>query len=387
MLKFSLVQNTKVLAGCGSVLQIGELLKEAGYKKAFLVFGSRIKVSGIIDKITTSLSACYIEYIKFDKVLPDPPAEIVNEGLKLCNDEGCDCVIAVGGGSAIDIAKGITILRFNEGEILDYGKPRGEIKKSVGLISIPTTSGTGSELSNGLVISDTEHNQKVLILASNAMSEYAIIDPELTVGMPKKLTMMTGLDVFSHAAEAYTTVLSNITTDIICEKIMETVVEYLPIAVNDGANLEARTNMHVSATIGGWMLANSCAHVGHSIAHVIGANYHLVHGAACAYGFPAMIKHITPACEAKVKKIGKILGAKFNGTESAEDIGNITANAYKVFRDKVLSLKPIGEYRLDYSNIDEMEDAVVNEPAAALCPVQVTKNAVSVMLKEVLDIL
>jgi len=376
-----------VLSGCGTVLQIGELLKEAGYKKAFLVFGLKVKAAGIIDKIATSLSACDIEYIEFDKVLPDAPAEIINEGSKLCNGEGCDCVIAVGGGSAIDMAKGITILRFNEGQILDYGKPGAEIKKSVGLISIPTTSGTGSELSNGLIISDPEHNQKVPILAFNAMSEYAIIDPELTVGMPGELTMVTGLDAFSHAAEAYTTVLSNITTDMICEKIMETVVEYLPIAVKDGANLEARTNMHVSATIGGWMLANSCAHVGHSIAHVIGANYHLVHGAACAYGFPAMIKHIAPACETKVKKIGKILGAKFNGTESAEEIGNITANAYRIFRDEVLKLKPISEHKLDYSNIDEIEDAVVNEPFAGLCPVQVTKNAVSVMLKEALDIL
>jgi alcohol dehydrogenase class IV len=386
MLKFSLVQNVKVLAGCGVSLQIGELLKEANYKKAFLVFDSGVKAAGIIDKIIRSLQQSGIEYIEFDKVLPDPPASIVNEGSKLCNSEGCDCVIAVGGGSAIDTAKGITILRFNDGEILDYGKPGAEIKKSSGLISIPTTSGTGSELSDGLIISDPEHNQKVPILALNAMSEYAIIDPELTVGMPAGLTMMTGLDVFSHAAEAYTTVLSNITTDMICEKIMETVVEYLPVAVQDGNNLEARTKMHVSASIGGWMLANSCAHVGHSIAHVIGAKYHLVHGAACAYGFPAMIKHIAPVSTIKVQKIGEILGAKFNGTESVEEIGKVTADAYVIFRDEVLKLKPIRDYNLDYSNINEVEDALVNEPFAGLCPVKVTKEDAAAMLKEALDI-
>lgn len=386
MLNFSLVQNTKVLAGGGTSSQTGELLKDAGYKKAFLVFDSGVKAAGIIDKITESLLGCGIEYIEFDKVLSDPPATIVNEGSKLCNSEGCDCVIAIGGGSAIDTAKGITILRFNDGEILDYGKATAKIKKSVGLISIPTTSGTGSELSDGLIISDPEHNQKVPILALNAMSEYAIIDPELTVGMPVGLTIMTGLDVFSHAAEAYTTVLSNIATDMICEKIMETVAEYLPIAVNDGTNLEARTKMHVSASIGGWMLANSCAHVGHSIAHVIGAKYHLVHGAACAYGFPAMIKHIAPICGVKVKKIGKILGAEFNGTESAEEIGRITADSYTTFRDEVLKLKPIKDYKLDYSNINEIEDKIVNEPFAALCPMRVTKENVAVMLKEVLDL-
>ena len=386
MLKFSLVQNVKVLAGCGASVQIGELLKEASYKKAFLVFDSGVKAARIIDKITGSLQESGIEYIEFDKVLPDPPASIVNEGSKLCNSEGCDCVIAVGGGSAIDTAKGIIILRFNDGEILDYGKSGIEIKKSPGLISIPTTSGTGSELSDGLIISDQEHNQKVPILALNAMSEYAIIDPELTVGMPAGLTMTTGLDVFSHAAEAYTTVLSNITTDMICEKIMETVVEYLPVAVQDGTNIEARTKSQDSASIGGWMLANSCAHVGHSIAHVIGAKYHLVHGAACAYGFPAMIKHIAPVSTAKVKKIGEILGAKFNGTESAEEIGKITADAYVIFRDDVLKLKPIRDYNLDYTNINEVEDAVVNEPFTRLCPMRVTKEDAAAMLKEVLDI-
>lgn len=307
-MKFSLIQNTKVLAGCGTVVQIGKLLHESGYKKAFLVFDSGVKGVGIIDKITSSLAAFNIEYLEFDKVLPDPPASIVNEGATLCKRESCDCVVAIGGGSVIDTAKGITILRFNDGKILDYGKLGAEIKKSVGLISIPTTSGTGSELSDGLIISDTEHNQKVPILATNAMSEYAIIDPELTVGMPVGLTMMTGLDVFSHAAEAYTTVISNITTDMLCEKIMETVVEYLPVAVKDGNNLEARTKMQVSASIGGWMLANACAHIGHSIAHVIGAKYHLVHGAACAYGFPAMIKYIAPVSTIKVKKLEKFLG-------------------------------------------------------------------------------
>lgn len=386
MLNFSLVQNVKVLAGCGTSSQTGELLKEAGYKKAFLVFDSGVKAAGIIHRIIESLSNSEIQCIEFDKVLPDPPAEIVDEGSNLCNSEGCDCVIAVGGGSAIDTAKGITILRFNDGKILDYGKPEATVKKSLGLISIPTTSGTGSELSNGLIISDPENNQKVPILATNAMSEYVILDPELTIGMPAGLTMMTGLDVFSHAAEAYTTVLSNITTDMICEKLMETVVKYLPMVINDGTNLEARTKMHVSASMGGWMLANSCAHVGHSIAHVIGAKYHLVHGAACAYGFPAMIKHIAPVCSKKVKNIGEILGAEFSGTESAEEISNITANAYITFRDEVLKLKPIKDYNLDYSNIDEVKEAIVNEPFAGLCPVTVTKEKVDVMLEEVLDL-
>jgi len=283
-MQYTFQQQVKVITGAGSVQQIGQVLEEAGYTKAFLIFDKTIKKIGLIDKIETSLQMAGVDYVEYDNVLPDPPAECIDAGAALCKREQCDCVIGVGGGSSIDTAKGINILRFNEGTILDYAtKP---MQLCSGLITVPTTAGTGSELSNGAIISDIVHDRKVPILCFNNMSEYTILDPELTQGMPYNLTLMTGLDVFSHAAEAYTTNAANTMTDLICEKVMAVVVENLPKVLENPNNLQARANMQCAASMGGWMLYHSGSHVGHSIAHVLGAHFHIPHGAACAYGLP-----------------------------------------------------------------------------------------------------
>lgn len=217
---YTFYQGVKVIPGVGFVNKIGELCRDTGYKKAFIVCDQGIKQTGIVDRVEKLLEESAIEYFEYAKVVPDPPASVIDEGARICKETNCDCVIAIGGGSALDSAKGINILRFNQGRILDYATKQMQVCS--GLITIPTTSGTGSELSNGAIISDTEHNLKLPILCANCMSEYTILDPELTRGMPSALTMMTGLDVFSHAFEAYTAITANIMTDLVCEKIMET---------------------------------------------------------------------------------------------------------------------------------------------------------------------
>lgn len=379
-MNYTFLQSIKVIAGNGQVKNVGTLLKEAGYQHPLLVYDKGVEQAGIIHTITESLKAEHITYTEFSKVLPDPPAGIVEEGYQMCLSKNCDSVIAVGGGSSIDTGKGINLLRVNGGSILEYADPEKEIKPCAGLISIPTTSGTGSELSNGLIISDTKQNKKVAILAQNAMSEFAVIDPSLTLGMPAGLTMMTGLDVFSHAAEGYTSVLSTIATDMVCEKIMETVVTYLPRALADGQDMEARTRMHTAASLGGFILANASAHVGHSFAHALGGIYHLPHGACCAYGFPSVLKLIASSCPEKVKKIGEILGAAFTGTESTEEIGEISASAYMKFRDSILGLKPL---EIEEPDIAGLAKAVMEEPLAALCPVPIDEKTVLRLLRDI----
>lgn len=331
MVNYTCMQNVKIMVGKDCHKDMGAALKESGYKKAFVVYDGGVKAAGVIDKVLDSLKEAGIDYVEFDKVLPDPPANVVDEGGNICIKENCDCVIGIGGGSAIDTAKGINILRVNGGHILEYANPNKEMKKSLGLMSVPTTSGTGSELSNGLIISDTENNIKVAILVVNGMSEFAVIDPAFSAGMPKGLTIMTGLDVFSHAAEGYTTILANPMTDMINKALMENVVEYLPQAVAGGSDMKARTKMHIAASLGGWMLANSSAHVGHSIAHIIGGKYHIPHGACCAYSLPVVLEALSATLPEKVQDIGKILGAVYDGTENAEEIGRKAAEAYKKF--------------------------------------------------------
>lgn len=383
MVNYTCMQNVKLLVGENCHEQMGEALSEAGYKKAFVVYDAGVKAAGIIEKVINSLEKSGIVCVEFDKVLPDPPAEVVNEGAAVCVQEGCDCVVGIGGGSAIDTAKGINILRVNGGNILEYANPEKEMKKSAGLMSVPTTSGTGSELSNGLIISDTEHNSKVAILVVNGMSEFAVIDPAFSAGMPKGLTIMTGLDVFSHAAEGFTTILANPMTDMITTSLMQAVVEYLPRAVQDGTDMEARTKMHIAASLGGWMLANASAHVGHSLAHVIGGMYHIPHGACCAYSLPVVLELISETLPDKVKTIGKILGASYDGTEDAVEIGKKAAAAYRKFAYETVGVKSVSEYLKTAPDKKELAKRVPTEPLAALAPVAITEENAGVMIEKI----
>lgn len=381
-MNFSITQNVKVFEKIGAVESIGELMSQAGFRKAFLVCDSGIVKLGLAEIIRHIIEGSGFECVLFDKVVPDPPADVVDEGAAICKSEKCDCVIAVGGGSSIDTAKGVNILRYNEGRILDYADPSVEMKTSRGLIVIPTTSGTGSELSNGLIISDTANAVKVPILAVAGMSEYAILDPSLTAGMPAGLTRVTGLDVFSHACEAYTSVLSTTSSDLVCEKIMETVVESLPAAVADGNDSEARSRMLSAASLGGWMLACASAHVGHSAAHVLGAHYHIPHGKACAMTLPATLRIVAEVMPGKIRRVGTILGAVFAGSETPDRIGLKTAQAY---RDFCASIGLLHEDMQKPENalLASLANEIASEPLASLSPVSVTPQLALAMLEDI----
>ena len=379
MLHYRMVQKTKVLAQRGAIKMLKTLLSEAGFSHPFLVFDKGIAATPILSLITDSLSG--IPFTLYDKITPDPAAALVDEGAACYKAAGCDCIIAIGGGSTLDAAKGINVMCHNEGKILDFVGQEKRMKPSSSLICIPTTSGTGSELSNWIVITDSEKREKHPINVINSMCEYAVLDAELTVGLPPQITASTGLDVFSHAFEAYTSTRSNPATDFICEKIMETVCEYLPKAVKNGTDIEAREKMMIAASYGGWMLVDGVVHIGHCIAHEIGAAFLIPHGASCAYAFPAMVKHIATAVPEKIQYTGKLLGVTFDGTETPEEIAEKTCQAYVHFRDEIVKLKPISNYHADLKKVSlHMAQNIQNDPLTTLTPAPVTVEDVLFML-------
>lgn len=383
MIQYTFTQSVKVLSKAGCISQIGEVLKESGYKKAMLIHGKGIAGTQIPSRVTESLEQEGIQHISYTNVQPDPPAEMIDEGAQLCIRQGCDCLIAIGGGSAIDTAKGINILRFNGGKILDY-VDNPDYKPCTGLFCIATTAGTGSELSNGCIVTDTEHNKKVPILCFHNMCECAVLDPELTVGLSPHLTMVTGLDAFSHAAESYTTIQANVMSDLICETVMRTVAETLPVVLKDGTDIHAREKMQAAAAIGGWGLYMCGSHVGHSLAHVLGGSLHIVHGAACAYGLPGVLEIISTVCTEKVKKIGEILGAKYTGAESPQQIGQLAAEQYKEFCKKI-GLPPVNNYDLSIAELKNLARQVTNETFAVFSPVPITEERALVLLQKALN--
>jgi Alcohol dehydrogenase, class IV len=353
VLNFQFYQRVKLVYGNGSLDQIGELVASIGAKKVFVICDAGIMSTGMVERTTKSLDGVGIGHVIFDKALPNPPVAIVEEGAERCKMENCDCVIGIGGGSNIDTAKAINCLRFNDGPIIRFDDMNEPMNPSPGLIIIPTTAGTGSEVSDGIVLSDEYHNKHPM-LATNAMADYAILDPELMVGMPRKLTMATGLDAFAHAVESYTSNVANEFVDFFVEKSIDTVVEYLPRAIENGHDLEARGKMAICSTIGGWMLGYGHTHAGHSFGHVIGGIFDVPHGIACMAAEPYVIEFNAPAIPERTKKLAERLGAKFNGDETPEKIGAIARDALLAFRDEKAKMTSIKEFPYDKDKFTEL---------------------------------
>lgn len=371
-------QKIKMITGWGCIGKLPELLEDEGFQKPLIVCDQVVRQIGLLERIEHLLRQKKIICEVFDGVQPDPPAGVIDQGAEFCRKKECDSIIAVGGGSTIDTAKGINILRFNKGKILDYADGK-EYRPTRGLICIPTTAGTGSELSYGMIVTDTEKERK---LPLHAYGEFAVIDPELTATMPESLTVSTGLDVFSHAFEGYTSIAANPMADAVCEKIMEDVYRWLPVAKTRPDHKEARQRMATDAALGGWMLSNGCAHVGHSLAHVLGARYHLPHGKVCSYTLPVTMETIAEAVPEKVKYVGEILGVTFNGTESGKQIGIRTAEAYRRFRDGLTGGKK-PEFSISEQDVPELAGEVVKEAFAGLTPVPVDQFLAESMLRKI----
>lgn len=355
-----LEQKVNLIFGPGKLSELGGIVREKGYRKAMVVCDSGIVAAGITDKVCKVLADAGVEYIVYDKVNPEPSHNVPDQGIVVFQENGCDVAVGVGGGSSMDCAKSINLLRYNEGPILRFAGPNVPMNLSPGVILIPTTSGTGSEVSDGLVMSSDDH-MKHGCLAVNAMAEYAIVDPELMVTMPPELTAATGLDAFSHACEGYTTNIASVATDHIEEAVMRTVVEWLPVAVRDGSNVEARAHMAIASTLGGWMLVQAHTNAGHSVAHLIGSYYGIPHGEACAYATPWLLEFNAPALPEKVRWVGELVGGKFTGRETPEEIGAITRDAFIRFRDEVLQLPPARRYNPDKSIFPTVAQGIVDE--------------------------
>ncbi len=380
-MKIRMQQLVKVIVEHNLSKTVLELLKNDGLNKPFIVLDKFLLDVPAVKELLSSLKENGIEYKTYAEIVPDPPARIINDGAKEMKDFGADSVIAIGGGSSLDSAKGINIVASDGGKIEDYVKNESAIHDLKTLISIPTTAGTGSEMSNALVVTDEATEEKDAVLSDKMLSDYALLIPELTISLPKRQTIASGLDAFSHAAEGYLSTLSSPVADAIAEKIMFLGYNYLPGAVKDGNNLEMRQRVMVAACLAGWILNQSGTIVAHSEAHILGSKYHFVHGEAVAYALPAVLKLVAPVEPKKVKEIGKILGAKFSGNETPEEIAETTVKAYKHFRDEMVGLHPFSDYGISNQELEKNAEEVVNERFAGNTPVKLTKENVSELLK------
>ena len=272
--------------------------------RAFIVTDEAMERLGYVDKILYYLRkrARYVHCEVFSEVEPDPSFDTIKRGVEAIENFKPDVIIALGGGSAIDAAKGMWLFYENpdadlEGLKLKFMDIRKrtykfpQLGRKCKMVAIPTTSGTGSEVTAFAVISDKVNNMKYPLTDYELTPDVAIVDPELVMSLPKKTTADTGIDVLTHAIEAYVSVMASDYTDGLAEKAIEIVFEYLPMAYEDGSNRLAREKMHNASTIAGMAFTNAFLGINHSIAHKIGAEFHIPHGKANAIVLPYVIKY------------------------------------------------------------------------------------------------
>lgn len=382
MVNYKLIQKVRVVSTDHLDQTLLDILKAENYQRPLFIMDGFLNKVQIVTDAQNKLKQNGIDFAVFDKIISDPPTEVVDAGVEAFKQHNADSIIAIGGGSSIDVARGVNIVRVNGGKIADYEGNNQAIKQCPGLIAVPTTSGTGSEMSNALVVTNKASQRKLAILANNAVSEYAVLNPDLVLSLPKKMTIATGLDAFSHAAEGYLSKLSSPVTDAICEKIMFLLYNYLPRAVEDGQDREARERVMVAAALSGWMLNNAGTNIGHSSAHILGSKYHIVHGEAVAYALPGVLELAGPILPKKVREIGQIIGAQYPENAPEKQTTDIAIRTYKDFRDNVLGLHPFSDYKIQQAEIMTNADDVLHEQFAGNTPGSLNLDKVELFLSE-----
>ncbi len=326
---FTIKHSTRVLFGEGVSGKTGEILKEYGVNKVFFVYDQGLKSAGIADKIIKNIKEKDIGVVEFDGVRPDPPAETVDEAGEMARKEDVDAVLGIGGGSSMDTAKAVNVLLGNPGSIKAYLDPTVPQKPGKLVFAMPTTAGTGSEVTDIAVISNEEAGLKQGLSGPNTTAKLAIVDPELTLGLPPDLTAAGGMDAFSHAAEAYTSSISTPMTDLLGLEAVRLIAKYLPVAVKDGSNIEARSRLSFAAMIAGMSFNEAMVHLGHAIAHSMGAVHHIPHGTGCGVAVPMALEYLSDTFPGKLRDIGNAIGLKLKDDLTNKELGKTVADAIR----------------------------------------------------------
>lgn len=342
-----------VSMGFGAINVLEGKAKELGIKKAILIYDKGIQAVGIADKVRAPLKAAGVELFEYDGVVPDPTDVTINEAAELARKNNVDAVIGVGGGSTLDTCKGVNLLLGNPGVINDYFIIGGKIpptKPGKALIMIPTTAGTGSECTVSAVITDTVNKRKAATRSPGShQATIAIIDPDLSSGMPPRLTASTGMDALAHAVESITIAPArwNILSEVMSIQAIKDLMHYLPIAVNDGKNMEAREKCAIASMLAGAAFANTLVHLGHALGHSIGARLHMPHGECCGVTLAHTIDWVADAVPDKVRIVGEAMGLSFPANASPAEIGRKTAERILQFQKdiKLPTLKDFGATR------------------------------------------
>lgn len=296
------------LMGVDCLDELGKEIVSRGLKKCLLVTGHVHTKLGLVKQVTDILDKYGLGYVIFDGTKPNPTVTNVNDGVKMLKENNCDFVISYGGGSPHDAAKGMALLATNGGKIEDYEGVDKSKNPQLPLFAINTTAGTASEMTRFTIITDEVRHIKMAIVDKNVTPIVAVNDAKLMLTMPKGLTAATGMDALTHAVEAYVSTAATPITDACAEKAIELIAKYLKTAVDNGEDLEARTQMAYAEYLAGMAFNNASLGYVHAMAHQLGGFYDLSHGVCNAILLPHVVKFNSDVCVDRLRKIAILMG-------------------------------------------------------------------------------
>ena len=370
------------LVGRGCLAQLKDEIGTLGCKKALVVSDKFLTGNGVVDKVTKVLDEVGIEHALYNDVKQNPSVANVEGGLEVLKKEGCDFVVSIGGGSPQDCGKAISVLATNGGKITDYEGVNKSEKKCLPIVAIATTAGTSAEVTINYVITDEETHIKMIMVDRNTLASITVNDPELMLSKPAGLTAATGMDALTHAMEAVVANGAIDVTDATALYAIKQIFEYLPRAVKNGQDIEAREQMCYACFLNGIAFSNAGLGNVHAMAHQLGGLYDLPHGVCNAMLLPIVEEENAKHAPEKFRVMAETIGMDVEGKTDQECVDYVIGKV-KELSETVGIPKSLSELGVENPDFETLAENSMKDACAGANPVFFDKELLIELFKKI----
>jgi alcohol dehydrogenase class IV len=371
----------QIFFGPDSIQNISTIFGSYKGDNLLIVTDKVIREIGIMKKVEEILKTSQINYFIYDNITSEPTIQNVLEGLEILKKGKCNLVIGLGGGSSIDTAKAISMMAANNENIYDYKGVDKVKNKGVPVIAIPTTAGTGSEVTKYTIITDIKTDVKLLIGSNYIIPDIAIVDPILTLCLPKKLTSSTGIDALTHAIEAYTSIKANPLSDLFAIEAIKLISQNLREAWSNGSNISAREKLMLGSMYAGIAFNNSSVGLVHGMSRPIGANFHIAHGTSNAVLLGVVMEYTSVSALERYFDIARALGLDTKSFTTVEAANAAVLSIKKLIKD--LEIPPMADLITDKQKFIELVPKMAQDAIDSGSP---GNNARTATKNEIIDL-
>lgn len=355
---YSLLNVGTIVAGPNSIEAVKDIAADNKIEKVLIITDQGVWNAGLIDKPMSILKAQGIQVQVINSTPPEPDVEQVNQIFQAAKEYECQMIIGIGGGSSMDVAKIVAVMLTNDASLRELLKAAKITKRGIPTLMIPTTAGTGAEVTPNAIVLVPEDELKVGIVSEKMMPDYVILDPVMTLNLPKAITAATGMDALAHAIECYISKKANPFSDTFALKAINLIARSIRKAYNNGQDIEARHDMLLGAMLGGICIATSSTVAVHALAYPLGGKYRIPHGLSNAILLPHVMKFNMDAAEEKFKDIAVAMELQVSGLSRRQAAEKMIENLYSLITDLNIQVN-LQEKGISESDIDSMAEAAL----------------------------